>query len=224
MTPESITALVERLRKLPSYNGAGAAGPMREALIDAADALSSLAPVSSGAMPGVETIARVIYGGAFMCAYEDRPIRPDGTPLGNWAASLNVATAIHALFSEAFALAANREHNAHLAVKEERKIADAAEVRATAAEAELREVRMQALADEGQLREALEASQPIDSAPADRPILAFNVMTGWYRTNKTADGLFPFSCWDGTPGTWYPQPTHWRELPAGPSLVRSKAP
>ncbi|MBQ1766119.1 MAG: hypothetical protein IIZ92_24930 [Aquincola sp.] len=53
--------------------------------------------------------------------------------------------------------------------------------------------------------------QPIDTAPKDREILVFNTMTGWYRSRWT-DGEWPMRGWDGKQGTWYPRPTHWKEL------------
>lgn len=57
---------------------------------------------------------------------------------------------------------------------------------------------------------------PIETAPHDRPILVFNALTGTYRSQW--DGSqFPFFGWNGKPGTWYPKPTLWMELPEPPN-------
>ena len=70
------------------------------------------------------------------------------------------------------------------------------------------------------LSAALEAQewQPIETAPKDAVILAFNPMVGIY-TTQYAGGEWPLrglvpnlpcSC------IWYPRPTHWRPLPPAP--------
>lgn len=48
----------------------------------------------------------------------------------------------------------------------------------------------------------------IESAPKDRPIIAYNAMVGEYPT--MFDGKnFPCRFW-GREGNWYPVPSHWR--------------
>lgn len=57
--------------------------------------------------------------------------------------------------------------------------------------------------------------QPIETAPRDMDILAYNSATGPYRT-KFSDGEWPMRGWGYLDGTWYPRPTHWMPLPPPP--------
>jgi hypothetical protein len=62
--------------------------------------------------------------------------------------------------------------------------------------------------------------QPIETAPKDgTPILAYNAITGWYRT-RYENGEWPFADWymgdPRKPGIWFPHPTHWTTLPDAP--------
>lgn len=64
-------------------------------------------------------------------------------------------------------------------------------------------------------------AQQIETAPKDRAILAFNPVTGWYRT-RHEDGEWPMADWMGNSktglrGIWYPRPTHWQPLPPIPT-------
>lgn len=72
----------------------------------------------------------------------------------------------------------------------------------------------------------LDPGLPIDDAPKDRQILAYNPLTGWYKT-KYIDGQWPCFGWseltdvlklDGADGCslHFPQPTHYKELPPDP--------
>lgn len=86
--------------------------------------------------------------------------------------------------------------------------------------------------------------QPIETAPRDRRILAYNVVMGVYAT-RFLDGEWPCarmyadaaeieaspSQWDRDDpdherrsGVWYPRPTHWQPLPEAPSKDRGEAP
>lgn len=58
--------------------------------------------------------------------------------------------------------------------------------------------------------------QPIETAPATGELLAYNPVTGWYRTRREGDE-FPLRKWDGLEGTWYPRPTKWKPLPEPPN-------
>jgi hypothetical protein len=60
---------------------------------------------------------------------------------------------------------------------------------------------------------------PIATAPQDREIQVYNVMTGWYKTTfQNEQGRnWPMRGWGDWDGTWYPVPTHWAELPPPPS-------
>lgn len=61
------------------------------------------------------------------------------------------------------------------------------------------------------------ALKPIESAPTDCDIIAWNSLTGPYRTRATTmeDGgiEWPLTFW-GRPGLWYPKPTHWMPIDA----------
>lgn len=59
--------------------------------------------------------------------------------------------------------------------------------------------------------------QPIETAPRDRKILAFNAFMQVYET-RWLDGEWPCrmdGC--GRMGTWYCRPTHWMSLPEPPA-------
>ena len=68
---------------------------------------------------------------------------------------------------------------------------------------------------------------PIDeNTPKDRAILAYNKLTGWYKT-KYINGQWPCFGWnqlcgfkidkaDPVASVHYPQPTHYQELPEDP--------
>jgi len=60
---------------------------------------------------------------------------------------------------------------------------------------------------------------PIETAPQDREIQVYNVMTGWYKTTfQNEQGRnWPMRGWDDWNGTWYPVPTHWAEPLPPPS-------
>jgi hypothetical protein len=57
---------------------------------------------------------------------------------------------------------------------------------------------------------------PIATAPQDREIQVYNVMTGWYKT-KFENNQWPMRGWGDMDGTWYPVPTHWAEPLPPPS-------
>lgn len=58
--------------------------------------------------------------------------------------------------------------------------------------------------------------KPIADAPRDEEILAFNTVTGWYKTKyqNVEDAEWPCREWNGKTGIWYPQPTHFMRMPA----------
>jgi hypothetical protein len=60
----------------------------------------------------------------------------------------------------------------------------------------------------------------IETAPMDVPILAYNFVTGPYRT-RFDGGEWPMTDWykgePERPGVWYPRPTHWMPLPKPPA-------
>ncbi len=49
---------------------------------------------------------------------------------------------------------------------------------------------------------------PMISAPLDKPIYCYNLVTGFYCT-KHDEKEFPLYNWDGNPGCWYPKPLGW---------------
>jgi hypothetical protein len=61
-----------------------------------------------------------------------------------------------------------------------------------------------------------EALEPISSAPETGDFLAYNPVTGWYRTRREGDE-FPFHGWGGKDGVWFPRPTYWMPLPNPPA-------
>ena len=58
--------------------------------------------------------------------------------------------------------------------------------------------------------------QPISTAPRDVDVEVWNAATGAYRSRWTEDE-WPMGFWERL-GKWYPRPTHWRPLPAGPEV------
>lgn len=60
--------------------------------------------------------------------------------------------------------------------------------------------------------------RPIETAPATGDFLAYNQVTGWYRTRREG-GEFPYRRWGGCEGVWYPRPSHWRPLPDSPDRI-----
>ena len=57
--------------------------------------------------------------------------------------------------------------------------------------------------------------QPIETAPTNKKIMAFNPVTGWYFTKYDHDG-WPMHGWvdsDVKIGIWFPSPTHWMPEP-----------
>ena len=55
----------------------------------------------------------------------------------------------------------------------------------------------------------------IASAPMDGRIMVYNSATGIYLTTFL-NGEWPMQGWGLIAGTWYPKPSHWRELPKAP--------
>lgn len=53
--------------------------------------------------------------------------------------------------------------------------------------------------------------RPIETAPDEGDFLAYNEMTGWYRTRREG-GEFPMRGWGDKQGIWYPRPSHWKPL------------
>jgi hypothetical protein len=53
--------------------------------------------------------------------------------------------------------------------------------------------------------------RPIETAPDEGDFLAYNEMTGWYRTRRES-GEFPMRGWDDKQGIWYPRPSYWKPL------------
>jgi hypothetical protein len=85
--------------------------------------------------------------------------------------------------------------------------------------------------DESDVRNAaLEeaAWQPMDTAPKDRPILAYNPMMGVYNTqyqSQEPDERDRWPCgFSGWSGTWYCWPTHWMPVPKPPEPVPAPKP
>ena len=60
---------------------------------------------------------------------------------------------------------------------------------------------------------------PIATAPHDREIQVYNVMTGWYKTTfQNEKGRnWPMHRWGDMDGPWYPVPTYWAEPLPPPS-------
>jgi hypothetical protein len=55
------------------------------------------------------------------------------------------------------------------------------------------------------------------SAPRDRKILAFNAFYGWYMTQyDLIRDAWPMYADNRKGGVWYPEPSHWMELPDRP--------
>lgn len=62
--------------------------------------------------------------------------------------------------------------------------------------------------------------RPIETAPKDCPILAYNPVQGVYET-RYDKGEWPHADWFSddagrTASLWYPRPTHWMPLPPPP--------
>ena len=53
--------------------------------------------------------------------------------------------------------------------------------------------------------------QTIETAPRDRAVWVYNSVTGPYQS-RYDNGMWPMFNWRGTPGVWYPLPTHWMTL------------
>ena len=58
--------------------------------------------------------------------------------------------------------------------------------------------------------------RPIEDAPANDRILAYNAVVGIYLTKRSGKDEFPCFDWGGMRGRWYPRPTHWMPLPDPP--------